>query len=76
MNEERDPNPDGQLSEVGKKDSYFLSGFQMALHLGLPPPPLWQRPGGTPYQSAEEAGGYQFTRREEAQEEERRQTNY
>ena len=27
-------------------------------------------------QSTEEAGGYQFTRREEAEEEERKQTNY
>lgn len=31
---------------------------------------------GTLYQSIEEAGGYQFTRREEAEEEERKQTNY
>lgn len=29
----------------------------------------------TLYQSIEEAGGYQFTRREEAEEEERKQTN-
>jgi len=31
---------------------------------------------GILYQSIEEAGGYQFTRREEAEEEERKQTNY
>lgn len=50
--------------------------FQMALHLGLWPPLPLAIAQGTLYQSTEEAGGYQFTRREEAEEEERKQTNY
>jgi len=46
-----------------------------------PPPGALATPSiqlllGILYQSIEEAGGYQFTRREEAEEEERKQTNY
>lgn len=68
----------GNQGENEEERCFFsVSVFQMTVHLGLWPPPLpLAIAQGTLYQSTEEAGGYQFTRREEAEEEERKQTNY
>lgn len=63
--------------KAGKKEGYFLCQFSKwpsTWGSGHPLPLAIAQ--GTVYQSTEEAGGYQFTRREEAEEEERKQTNY
>lgn len=49
--------------------------FQMTLHLRSGTPPCGLCSGDQQCQSTEGAGGYQFTR-EEAEEGERKQTNY
>lgn len=67
----------GNQRKGGEESWLFsVSVFQTTFHLGLWSSPPLAMAQGTLYQSIEEAGGYQFTRREEAEEEERKQTNY